>query len=578
MSDPNIELQNPNLPAEKLAEIANGNPQLWDQILAHPNIQPELRDWITQHQSSAQSQPGYGAGDPGQQNQQNYNTDRSNHQGYGGDQPGQQNYGAGESSSQSYGGGKPEQQGNGAGQANQPGYGAGKPSQPAYGADNSQPAKKKSKGPLIAIISALVVVALLIGVGVTFLLGGFSRGSGKPEDAAQKFVSGAISLNNGDIYSSLAPSEFKPFEEAVKKLSEASLGRSGMSFDDLSKEISSNVKVTTEDLKSETTTIVPDSVTRVTYKSGKIRIKADKAKLKETLQKFYSNSASPYMQFADDAGKIVDSFFPDNSGETVIDVSKFSESVKIYGLDQKMPSKPKATELTFISVKEPDGKWYVSPLMTIAEAVYVQNGGDLNKLGTSIVPAAKNSSPEQAIEGFMKAYSDNQGSWKEYVHKLAAQMPLAERRMLSIYIAELQNTDNQLLGLYFYRGFNYDVKSQKYSAEKNGAKARVKINELILESRDGNRSGSNNQRNRSKVETERIEIRGTCIQFQSGRTQQQKYCLEEIPSAKQLDLHKIALIAVEEDGNWHMSLIGTVADIYATIVPRLIELSRNGTI
>ncbi len=44
--NPELQLQDPNLPPQQLAEIATNYPQLQGQVLAHPNCYPELAEWI----------------------------------------------------------------------------------------------------------------------------------------------------------------------------------------------------------------------------------------------------------------------------------------------------------------------------------------------------------------------------------------------------------------------------------------------------------------------------------------------------------------------------------------------------
>ena len=51
------ELDDPATPAARLSEIAAQHPTLAAEIARHPNIYPELRDWLQQHGSTAQAEP-----------------------------------------------------------------------------------------------------------------------------------------------------------------------------------------------------------------------------------------------------------------------------------------------------------------------------------------------------------------------------------------------------------------------------------------------------------------------------------------------------------------------------------------
>ncbi|MDO4241311.1 MAG: hypothetical protein Q4C71_02115 [Microbacteriaceae bacterium] len=558
MSDPKLELQNPQLPALRLSQLANQYPQLWNEIAAHPNSYPSLRDWIARKQAYAQqlaaaSQQGAaGVSVTTAQASQQVSQAASASGAYGAQalpQPSVQ------SQPQQY---QQVQQAQPLQQYQQP-----QQDQPMQQVQSVQPQQvtvagtaKSSKNTAKVLIAAIVAVLLVASIGIVFVMGMFSRGSATPEDAAHKFVNGFLSFNQGDIYKSFAPSEFKSFEDSLKKLSSTSLRKGGTNIDSLGNELSSSIKISTEDLKSEQTEVIPDQVTRVTFKSGKIKISADREKLKATINKF-AEANYPSAGAANPTA-IVDQMFPPGQSERTIDIVSYGDipfGGRINGVVDYSPDKAIIGEFSLVSVKESDGKWYVSPLMTIAEMMYVQGGHDLKNLGTRIVDAADNSSPEQAIKGLAEAVAAQSGSWEGYIKNIAAQLPLAERRVLSVYAVNLKvSMDN--------RGSNGPphVSSQRYSSERNGSTARIKIEEIAFSSRNGN---------------EKMIIQGSCVE-QKRRDYFSRHCMKDIPMATELHLDKIAAIAVEENGKWHVSAIATAADVYATATNRLVELLESG--
>src|SRR5690625_7668603 len=46
-----VDLSDPSISAHRLQELAQTHPQLWDEILRHPNVYPGLADWIRTRQA-----------------------------------------------------------------------------------------------------------------------------------------------------------------------------------------------------------------------------------------------------------------------------------------------------------------------------------------------------------------------------------------------------------------------------------------------------------------------------------------------------------------------------------------------
>ena len=60
-----VDLSDPAIEPLRLQELAQTHPQLWDQILQHPNVYPGLADWIRQRQAAdAANQPSYDTEQP----------------------------------------------------------------------------------------------------------------------------------------------------------------------------------------------------------------------------------------------------------------------------------------------------------------------------------------------------------------------------------------------------------------------------------------------------------------------------------------------------------------------------------
>ena len=46
-----VDLSDPSVSPHRLHELAQTHPELWDEILAHPNVYPGLTDWLRDRQA-----------------------------------------------------------------------------------------------------------------------------------------------------------------------------------------------------------------------------------------------------------------------------------------------------------------------------------------------------------------------------------------------------------------------------------------------------------------------------------------------------------------------------------------------
>lgn len=170
----------PRTPPQVLADIAGQHPGLWDRLKQHPNIYPELAQWIDQARAAqapaatpaaaAETQPQPAASaDPEAQQPQTQPTQQLPDAAPQFQQAAEQQA-AEQQATPAYAGhaGYPAQ----AGYPDQPGYAP----QQGYGYPQAAPPRKSKAGLIIGIVAAGVVVLAGIGVALAFAFGAIGGG------------------------------------------------------------------------------------------------------------------------------------------------------------------------------------------------------------------------------------------------------------------------------------------------------------------------------------------------------------------------------------------------------------------
>ncbi|MHA3685231.1 variant leucine-rich repeat-containing protein [Leucobacter sp. HY1908] len=516
MTDPRVELSQPATTAERLAQIASERPDLAAEIAAHPNAYPELRAWLAQYGA-----PAAALGQPsGQATTQQFA------------QPTQQFQAPGQPFAQ------PAQQ-----------FGAGSP---------GSPGKPRSKRTLLIVLASVLALILAIGGGAWWFIAGKIGGSSSPEAAATKLLHGLTNQDLLALYGSLAPSEFAPFEEPFKRVAAISSKDADTSVNDSLAELRNAITITADGIETRNE-VIAEGVERVIFSDGSITFDGDSrevGRIVAQLTRAYDPDATS-SSMRDLEYEIADEL----DLPYTLDFAEIRRDARDYG--------GLFEGVSVVSVQEPGG-WYVSPLMTIADYFYLDAGNSDYRLGNKIIEAKPSASPEQAAEELVSAFIGDGFSG------IAPYMPLAERRLISIY--------GQFPGDPFNPSESgLEVYEQQFSAKVSGDRARLTIEELSIgaESREHGFDLFNG-----------VTITGQCAEFRSEwtyddsdsyyyeewelRDSVDSGCLSDIPLASEFGFDEIAVIAVKEGGGWFVSPLATYADALSIVTERVAQLSEDG--
>lgn len=227
--------------------------------------------------------------------------------------------------------------------------------------------------------------------------------------------------------------------------------------------------------------------------------------------------------------------------------------------DLDLQDEPSAEAIDpFLMVVEEDGDWYVSPYLTIMEYTLVSSGGERGSMPSDDLAGAFDS-PEAAAQGLvegLKEYAET-GEMDAYLKAL----PLADRRTASLYgsvgaleggeLEEMQSVAEQL-----------EVEASFSERDQEDGVAWLTLDTLSISGDIDGESGS-------------ISIDGEC--FEAGAAGEQiKGCLDDVPALGELGVDELALVAVEEDGSWYISGLGTAGDASGILTSNVLRLYDEG--
>lgn len=560
MQDPRAELNDPNTPAARLAELAQQHPEFGAAISAHPNVYPELQGWIAQYVLPTVPQQPLAAPaevaapvDPA----------------------------------------------------------ALAPAQYAVPQDHAAPAAHASeltqqpqtpggkKGAILIILAAVLVFVLALGGGLWWFFASKLGGSSSPAAATEKLLHGAADLDPLALYGSFAPSEFSSFETASQNLldtrSDADSKNAEQFLDDLKRELAIDE---TERVEFSEQELVEGSVARVTAERGVLEISGDPDTIADVIMDFYGPIAEAQSEaygYELDTNGLRDmrEGIARSLGETLPYELDFAE-----------------LELSVVTVKEGNG-WYVSPILTLADLVHRDSGASDRLLGDEIVEPASDGSqhPAEAAERLAHTIADGD------VDAIVEQMPVPERRLLSIYGPSLGDSlgiDPGSLRDAIDDG-SFSLDEARFAEYIDGDIARLSIDRLAFSTRQFDEwSGAELQQD--------IEITGSCVAVEGERLEyidyyaeeydplweewfsdrsfpgtfddwlelqgfelyeitdtSEEHCLaDELPALKRLGVEDWSLVAVKEDGNWMVSPLATIADIAAISTGRVSDAAKEG--
>ena len=321
-------------------------------------------------------------------------------------------------------GGQPGPNGQFQGQVPQPGaynpqYQGQAPQQgayiPQYQGQAPQQGAKKSRGKMAAIISVIVVAVLVVIGGGAFALTRFLPGAGgfATPNALANSVSSAFDSNKlANLAPALAPSELEAATlwqkdyKANGKADWTKLMSPEAMADYIGQiDISKSTIEHTVDEKSENLSLIT-----ITKWEGEITVKPE---LADKFREYYEKAKGD--KLTADESKMFDDLKRDISEEP-----NYSGNIlqRLFNTDK----------LTLVSVKE-GGKWYISPVMTMAEQMVSYSSVTPN-YGADFTNVEGAKSPEEAVSGMVDALRNGAGMGDKDFYRF---LDLPERRVAAVY-------------------------------------------------------------------------------------------------------------------------------------------------
>lgn len=287
-----------------------------------------------------------------------------------------------------------------------------RPNGPFPGQMPQAPRKKSNKG--AALIAAIVAVVLVVIGGGAFALtrSASARGFSSPEALANSIKSAFDSNKLSSLGLTLAPSELEAataWQADYKANGKADWSKL-MSPEALADyigqiDISKSTIEQSVDEKSDNLSLIT-----ITKWEGEVTVKPELAdKFREHYEKAKGDKLTA------DESKMFDDF-----KREIEKKSTFSGNILRQLLDQK--------ELRLVSVKE-DGKWYISPAMTMAEQMYPTSTITPN-YGADFTDVEGAKSPEEAVSGMVDALRNGAGMGDKDFYRF---LDLPERRVAAVY-------------------------------------------------------------------------------------------------------------------------------------------------
>ena len=296
------------------------------------------------------------------------------------------------------------------GQAPQPGA-----YNPQFQGQAPQQGAKKSRGKMAAIISVIVVAVLVVIGGGAFALTRFLPGAGgfATPNALANSVSSAFDSNKlANLAPALAPSELEAatlWQKDYKANGKADWTKL-MSPEALADyigqiDISKSTIEHTVDEKSDNLSLIT-----ITKWEGEVTVKPELAdKFRENYEKAKGDKLTA------DESKMFDDLKREISEEP-----NYSGNIlqRLFNTDK----------LTLVSVKE-GGKWYISPVMTMAEQMVSYSSVTPN-YGADFTNVEGAKSPEEAVSGMVDALRNGAGMGDKDFYRF---LDLPERRVAAVY-------------------------------------------------------------------------------------------------------------------------------------------------
>lgn len=417
---------------------------------------------------------------------------------------------------------------------------------PGTGDAGTPRAPRKKKWWIIGIAAGLVV--LLAGGGAFAYFAFFSKlgGASSPEASVEKLFTGIADFDAVSMYGAISPSEIGTLTDSFERLKDIKLTDDGDSVDyeKLVKSVADNTTIELDGVEYETEEIAED-ISAVTIVAGSVHIDTDA----EAVADAYMEAASELTASQADSLGYTEEEMKDVIAEGREQLVTQIEDALPFDLSTADVEETLGRPFSLVSVKE-GGSWYISPLLSAGEYALALSGGERG----AVVDPAEFGSPEDALQGFLDA--TNTAIADGDFEPLAASLPLAERRFVSLYGSAIA-TSADFRGA----GSGFTIDTLEVTPDVSGDLARIAIDKLVI-SVEG-------------VSDFSYEISGVCATVVSEYSDDGG-CLTDIPQAKKLGLDEAKIVAVKEDGNWFVSPLTTISDIGAIVSEHVVELSNAG--
>ena len=408
-----------------------------------------------------------------------------------------------------------------------------RPNGPLPGQMPQAPRKKSNKG--AALIAAIVAVVLVVIGGGAFALtrSASARGFSSPEALANSIKSAFDSNKLSSLGLALAPSELEAatlWQKDYKASGKADWSKL-MSPEALADyigqiDISKSTIEQRVDEKSDNLSLIT-----ITKWEGEVTVKPELAdKFRENYEKAKGDKlTADESKMFDDFKREIEKFKRGIEKE-----STFSGNILMQLLDQD--------ELRFVSVKE-DGKWYISPAMTMAEQMYPTSTITPN-YGADFTDVEGAKSPEEAVSGMVDALRNGAGMGDKDFYRF---LDLPERRVAAVYVGSGSRSAG---GVGDGIQVNWGLKSTKVSG---GAVVNFGTSSITM---DG---GYKVEFNNDTVTYSYPEY--SAYSYNSRNTTPQTQSQTVRFTEGLVNPERLGIFTVKGDKGWHVSLIGTVGNL-----------------
>lgn len=529
MTDPlSLQASDPATTAETLARIAYERPDLRPAVAANPAAYPELLTWLGQFNDPAVSAAIAARGGAAPT---------------AGWAPAQQPGFTPQGQQPTF---TPQGQPDTFGQPAQAGYGFAGTDQPyaSYDSGTTPPRKSRKK----AIIAGAVAggVLLLGGGSVAAYQMFFSKlgGAESPDQAAVRLVEGFADKDMVAMYGVLSPAEIEHSRTNLDAwLSEVEdLGGDAIDYEALLDTLSLEV----EGLEIEVENI-EEGLAKVYFTDGSMTIDADEELLATEVAKVATDLVGNPM-FADYQGLMGPIPSEEEMKSQLLTELEGTFPVTVTTAEMQV-----ADDAPFVMAVEEEGSWYVSPYLTLGEYAMVESDQTRGTLA-SIKDAQGFDSPEAAAVGMTDAAAAfaTTGDMSSLVNA----MPLAERRLLALYVAP---SASEFSG----EEMPFEITSKEFRtrSEDKGV-AEVVFENFTISIDDGVQPGT-------------VTLSEECLAL-AHPTVNGEICYPEMPLVRELSLEELSFIAVEEDGGWFLSPSATMSEAFATLGRAGMEMYESG--